>query len=93
MDTKDVTMAGLGTMVLGVVLIIVLFGIIPMIGELIDTAVTIEDTSEWSIVKNDDMPTGHAFWSIIGLFVTFAAIMLFVGIFVCILITAVNKIR
>jgi hypothetical protein len=34
-------MAGLGAMVLGVVLIIVLYGIVPMIGYQIDTAVTI----------------------------------------------------
>jgi hypothetical protein len=38
---KQMTMAGLGAMVLGVVLIIVLFGIIPTIGESIDTAVTL----------------------------------------------------
>jgi len=39
--TSKMTMAGLGAMVLGTVLIIVLYGIIPMIGYQIDTAVII----------------------------------------------------
>lgn len=39
--TSKMTMAGLGAMVLGTVLIIVLYGIIPMIGYQIDTAVDI----------------------------------------------------
>jgi len=41
MTNKAMTMAGLGSMVLGTVLIIVLYGIIPMIGYQIDTAVDI----------------------------------------------------
>jgi hypothetical protein len=41
MTNKMMTMTGLGAMVLGTVLIIVLYGIIPMIGYQIDTAVTI----------------------------------------------------
>jgi len=41
MANKVMTMAGLGAMVLGTVLIIVLYGIVPMIGYQIDTAVDI----------------------------------------------------
>ena len=47
--SKAMTMAGLGSMVLGVVLLIVLYGIVPMIGYQIDTAV---------IVPNDPAATG-----------------------------------
>ena len=46
MANKVMTMAGLGSMVLGVVLIIVLYGIVPMIGDQIDTAVDIRTNTQ-----------------------------------------------
>jgi hypothetical protein len=79
---SKMTMAGLGSMVLGVVLIIVLYGIIPMIGYQIDTAVTLGAASEWNHSVNADIPTGPSFWTTISGFVTLAALMLFVGGFI-----------
>jgi hypothetical protein len=64
--SKAMTMAGLGSMVLGVVLIIVLYGIVPMIGYGSNSSVA-------------TIPTGSAFWTTISGFVTLSALMLFVG--------------
>ena len=82
MANKVMTMAGLGSMVLGVVLIIVLYGIVPMIGYQIDTAVVLGPTSDWNATHNADIPTGPAFWTTISGFVTLSALMLFVGGFI-----------
>ena len=82
MVNKVMTMAGLGGMVLGVVLIIVLYGIVPMIGYQIDTAVDLGATSDWNHSHNSDIPTGPAFWTTISGFVTLSALMLFVGGFI-----------
>ena len=84
MADKGMTMAGLGAMVLGVVLIIVLYGIIPMIGESIDNAVDIPADDTWG-ANNTDLPTGAGFWTIISGFVTLSALMLFVGGFIGVL--------
>ena len=82
MADKNMTMSGLGAMVLGVVLIIVLYGIVPMIGSQIDSAVTIGATSQWNSTTNTDIPTGHAFWTTISGFITLSALMIFVGGFI-----------
>ena len=50
MANIKLTMTGLGSMVLGVVLIIVLYGIVPVIGEEIDNAVTLDDDTSASVV-------------------------------------------
>jgi len=80
--SKAMTMAGLGSMVLGVVLIIVLYGIVPMIGYQIDTAVDLGADSDWNHSHNADIPTGPDFWTTISGFVTLSALMLFVGGFI-----------
>jgi len=84
--SSGLTMAGLGAMVLGVVLIIVLYAIIPMIGESIDNAVDIPtgETDGWG-ANNTDLPTGAGFWTTISGFVTLSALMLFVGGFIGVL--------
>ena len=80
--SKAMTMAGLGSMVLGVVLLIVLYGIVPMIGYQIDDSVTIDASSQWNSTTNADIPTGYAFWTTISGFITLSALMLFVGGFI-----------
>lgn len=82
---SGMTMAGLGAMVLGVVLIIVLYGIVPMIGYQIDSAVTLGAASQWNSSVNSDIPTGPAFWTTVSGFVTLSALMLFVGGFIGVL--------
>jgi len=78
--SKAMTMAGLGSMVLGVVLIIVLYGIVPMIGYQIDTAVSIPANDSWGSNSSvATIPTGSDFWETISGFVTLSALMLFVG--------------
>lgn len=81
----NMTMAGLGAMVLGVVMIIVLYGIIPVIGYQIDESVTISATSQWNSTTNTDIPTGHSLWTTISGFVTLSALILFVGGFIGVL--------
>ena len=85
MAKSSLTMAGLGSMVLGVVLIIVLYGIVPMIGSEIDSAVTLGTESEWNVSVNSDIPTGPDFWETVSGFVTLSALMLFVGGFIGVL--------
>ena len=85
MANSGMTMAGLGAMVLGVVLIIVLYGIIPIIGESIDTAVDIPVNDTWGSNSTLDIPTGSGFWITVSGFVTLTALMLFVGGFIGVL--------
>ena len=85
MANKQLTMAGLGAMVLGVVVIIVLYGIIPVIGSEVDGATTIDAASQWNSTTNTDIPTGPDFWTSISGFVTLSAMMLFVGGFLGVL--------
>ena len=83
--SNGMTMAGLGSMVLGVVLIIVLYGIVPMIGYEVDSAITLGATSDWNSSHNADIPTGPEFWETVSGFVTLSALMLFVGGFIGVL--------
>jgi len=87
MADKGMTMAGLGAMVLGVVLIIVLYAIIPMIGYQIDNATTLGANSTWnaSTPEGAGIPQGSTFWATISGFVTLSALMLFVGGFIGVL--------
>ena len=85
MTENGITMAGLGSMVLGVVLIIVLYGVVPMVGYQIDDAVTLGATSDWNSSHNTDIPTGPEFWETVSGFVTLSALMLFVGGFIGVL--------
>jgi len=87
MADKGMTMAGLGAMVLGVVLIIVLYAIIPMIGYQIDSATTLGATSVWNSSADEgaDIPKASTFWATISGFVTLSALMLFVGGFIGVL--------
>lgn len=79
------TMAGLGAMVLGVVLIIVLYAIVPVIGYQVEDSVTIDAASQWNSTTNTDIPTGHSFWTTISGFVTLSALIMFVGGFIGVL--------
>ena len=86
MAKSSLTMAGLGSMVLGVVLIIVLYGIVPMIGEEIDNAVDIPENDSWGSNSSvATIPTGPDFWTTVSGFVTLSALMLFVGGFIGVL--------
>ena len=86
MTENGLTMAGLGSMVLGVVLIIVLYGIIPLIGEELDNTVEIPENNSWGTNSSvATVPTGSEFWTTVSGFVTLSALMLFVGGFIGVL--------
>ena len=80
--STTLTMAGLGAMAIGAILLIVIFAIIPLIGEEVDGAVTLGPASEWNHSVNADIPTAVDFWESVSPFITLAAIMLFIGGFI-----------
>lgn len=88
MGNSTLTMAGLGSMLLGVVLIIVLYTIIPVVGDTINGSNPTGgdwDASNWNVSNNADLPMGYDFWTTISGFVTLTALMLFVGGFIGVL--------
>ena len=76
---ETMTMAGLGAIVLGILLIIILMGLIPIIGEQTESAIQIGSNSEWNSTINSDIPTGVNFYTSVVPFVVLAALILVTG--------------
>lgn len=85
MGNSTLTMASLGSMVLAVVLIIVIYAVIPIIGFYTDNSIEVSAGSMWNVSTNTDMPMGYDFWTTVSGFVTLSALMLFVGGFIGVL--------
>ena len=75
----SMTMEGLGVMAIGVLTLIVAFTIIPIVGDQLDNAVTLDagnTTTQacddggraclWNSTVNTDIPTGVDLWSSVG---------------------------
>ena len=82
MADAKLTMVGLGSMLLAVVLIVVIFQIVPVIGYSVDNAVDIPINNSWNSTYNTDLPTGEGAWATLGQFGVLTAVILFVGGFI-----------
>jgi len=83
MANTQLTMAGLGTMLLSVVLIVVIFQIVPVIGYSVDNAVDIPVNSTWNAsTAGSSLPNGSETWGTLASFGVLTAVILFVGGFI-----------
>jgi len=82
------TMEGLGAMAIGVLVLIVAFTIIPIVGDQLDNAVTIDGYtnettktggSQWNSTVNSDIPTGVDLWQSVGGILKVAGIIVVVA--------------
>ncbi len=73
------TMEGLGGMAIGVLVLIVAFTIIPIVGDQLDTAVTLGAASDWNASHNTDIPTGVDLWQSVGGILKVAGIIVVVA--------------
>lgn len=84
MNMNDLTKIAIGVLVL-----VVIFIIVPVIGESIDNAITIGPASNWNASVNADIPTGYGTWTTLAALLVVAAL----GIIVAVLISVFRGIR
>ena len=76
---KGMSMQGLGVMAIGILGIIVIFTIIPIVGNELDGAVTIPAGSDWNATENADLPTGVSLWTSLGGILKVGAIVIVIA--------------
>lgn len=76
---SGMTMAGLGMMAIGVLVLIVAFTIIPIVGDQLDTSITLGATSQWNSSVNTAVPTGVDLWESTGGILKVGAIIVVVA--------------
>ena len=73
-------MEKLGLAAIGIMVLVVIFGVIPMVGERMDGVQSLGTTSEWNHSVNDDIVRGSDLWSDTGGMIVLAAIISIVGV-------------
>ena len=82
-------MEKLGLAAIGIMVLVIIFGVIPMVGEKMDNVQDLSATSEWNNSVNSDIVTGSELWSDTGGMIVLAAIISIVGV----VIVAVMRFR
>ena len=82
-------MEKLGVAAIGIMVLVIIFGVIPMVGEKMDNVQDLSATSEWNNSVNSDIVTGSELWSDTGGMIVLAAIISIVGV----VIVAVMRFR
>ena len=65
---------------IGVLMLIIVFIIVPMVGDQMDQSIVIGATSEWNSTVNSDVPTGYDTWTSLAGLLEVAALVIIVGI-------------
>lgn len=65
---------------IGVLMLIIVFIIVPMVGDQMDQSITIGTASEWNHTVNSDVPTGYDTWTSLAGLLEVAALVIIVGI-------------
>ena len=73
-------MEKLGIAAIGIMVLVIIFGVIPMVGEKMDDVQDIGATSNWNNSVNDDIVRGSDLWSDTGGMIVLAAIISIVGV-------------
>ena len=82
-------MEKLGVAAIGIMILVIIFGVIPMVGEKMDDVQDLSATSQWNNSVNADIVTGAELWSDTGGMIVLAAIISIVGV----VIVAVMRFR
>ena len=62
------------------IVVVILFAVVPMIGETADSAVTLGTASNWNSSVNTDIPTGYTLWETVGGVATLVIILSLIAI-------------
>jgi len=73
-------MEKLGIAAIGIMVLVIIFGVIPMVGEKMDDVQDIAVGSNWNYSTNDDIVRGSDLWSDTGGMIVLAAIISIVGV-------------
>ena len=82
MVQKGMTIAGVGAMAIGVLLLLVVYTIIPVVGSQLDQSVTLPASgtgSQWNATVNTAIPTAVDTWESLGGILKVAALITIVG--------------
>ena len=85
-DMEKLAVAAIGIMVL-----VIIFGVIPMVGEKMDDVQDIASGSNWNYTTNDDIVRGSDLWSDTGGMIVLAAIISIVGVVIVAVMRFRNK--
>ena len=70
----------LGAAAIGILVLVIIFGVIPMIGDKMDSVQDQGVTSQWNHSVNDDIVRGSDLWGDTGGMIVLAAIISIVGV-------------
>ena len=73
-------MEKLGVAAIGIMILVIIFGVIPMVGEKMDDVQDLGATSQWNDSVNADIVTGAELWADTGGMIVLAAIISVVGV-------------
>ena len=73
-------MEKLGVAAIGIMVLVIIFGVIPMVGEKMDDVQDITPGSNWEYANNTDIVRGSDLWSDTGGMIVLAAIISIVGV-------------
>jgi len=85
-DMEKLAVASIGIMVL-----VIIFGVIPMVGEKMDDVQDIATNSSWNNSYNSDIVRGSDLWSDTGGMIVLAAIISIVGVVIAAVMRFRNK--
>lgn len=70
---------GLVAAAIGVMMLVMTFIIVPMVGYQMDESIEIDNTSNWHIDTNADIPQGYDLWTDLSGIISVAALVMIVG--------------
>lgn len=73
-------MEKLATAAIGIMVLVIIFGVVPMVGEKMDNVQDIPTGSNWNHTTNDNIVRGSDLWSDTGGMIVLAAIISIVGV-------------
>ena len=65
---------------IGVLMLIIVFIIVPMVGDQMESSIVITNGSEWNHSQNSDIPTGYDTWTSLAGLLEVAALVIIIGI-------------
>jgi len=71
--------SGLVAAAIGVMMLVMTFIIVPMVGFQMDESIEIDNTSNWHVDTNTDIPQGYDLWTDLSGIISVAALVMIVG--------------
>ena len=65
---------------IGVLMLIIVFIVVPMVGDSMESSIVITNGSEWNHSQNSAIPTGYDTWTSLAGLLEVAALVIIVGI-------------